>query len=210
MNVVVVGGHSRNIGKTSVMAELIRRVRPPDWAAVKITQYGHGLCSLNSEPCSCDPGKHSFALTEERIRAGRGDTRRLLRAGARRSLWLRVREGQLPRAFPALLRALRREKWVMIESNSILGLLAPALYLFVLDRFQRDFKASAQKYLGRADALITIGEPSDANPWPEVDVRLLESKPIFTVSPPEYSNEDLNRFVRQKLGLPENAQRFAG
>ena len=42
---VVVGGHSRNIGKTSVVAGLIRKLRDRKWTAVKITQYGHGVCS---------------------------------------------------------------------------------------------------------------------------------------------------------------------
>ena len=42
---VVVGGHSRNIGKTSVVAGIIRKLRGRQWTAVKITQYGHGVCS---------------------------------------------------------------------------------------------------------------------------------------------------------------------
>lgn len=201
MTTVVIGGHSRNIGKTSIMAELIRRVRPPEWAAVKITQYGHGVCSIGGQSCSCDPGEHGFVLAEERTSSGRGDTRRFLQAGARRSLWLRVRQGQLSRAFPALLRALRSEKWVMIESNSILGLLDPSLYLFVLDPSRSDFKSSAEKHLGRANALVAIDSPSSGHPWPRVDAGLLGSKPVFQVSRPDYASEELNRFVRQKLGL---------
>lgn len=203
MKIIVIGGHSRNIGKTSVMAELIRCLRPPEWGAVKITQYGHGVYSPNGESCSCDPSEHGFTLTEERQRTGRGDTRRLLRAGARRSLWLRVGQDQLPRAFPSLLRALRPEKWVMIESNSVLGLVDPDLYLFVLNRSRRDFKASARKYLERADALVTIGSSVCSHPWSEVDAALFRNKPIFPVEPPNYGSEDLNCFVRQKLGLPE-------
>ena len=35
---VVVGGHSRNIGKTSVVSGLIRRLREYHWTALKITQ----------------------------------------------------------------------------------------------------------------------------------------------------------------------------
>jgi hypothetical protein len=204
MTAVVIGGHTRNIGKTSVMAELIRSIRPPEWAAVKITQYGHGVCSLNGEPCSCDPGAHGYLLTEERDRKGRSDTRRFLKAGARRSFWLRVRQAQLASAFPALMGVLRSEEWVMIESNSILGLLDPAVYLFVLDHSERDFKASAQKYLQRADALVTIGSPSRAHPWPGVDPRLLANRPVFPVSRPDYANDELNRFVRRRLGLVED------
>ena len=42
---VVVGGHSRNIGKTSVVAGLIRRLKHLNWTALKITQYGNGVCA---------------------------------------------------------------------------------------------------------------------------------------------------------------------
>jgi hypothetical protein len=201
MTSVIIGGHSRNIGKTSVMAELLRRVQPPDWAAVKITQYGHGVCSLDGEPCSCDPGEHGFVLTEEHERKGGGDTRRFLQAGARRSLWLRVRQGQLHRALPALLRALRREEWVMIESNSILGHIHPALYLFVLDPSQNDFKASARKYFERADALVVMGPAGPSHPWPGIETGLVNSKPAFRLKSPYELSDDFLHFVRQRLGL---------
>jgi molybdopterin-guanine dinucleotide biosynthesis protein len=205
MTSVIIGGHSRNIGKTSIMAELVRRVRPPEWTAVKITQYGHGVCSLDGEPCSCDPGEHGFVLTEEHERKGGGDTRRFLQAGARRSLWLRVRQGQLHRALPALLRALRREDWVMIESNSILGQINPALYLFALDPSQNDFKASALKYLERADAFVQIGPPRQEHSWPGVNKDLFGSKPAFHLARPDELTDELVQFVRQRLGLGGDA-----
>ena len=206
MTTVVIGGHSRNIGKTSVMVELIRRVRPPEWTAVKITQYGHGVCSLDGEQCSCDPGEHGFVLTEERERKGRGDTSRFLQVGARRSLWLRVRQGQLYRALPGLMRALRREEWVMIESNSILDHIQPALYLLVLDPSQSDFKATARKHLERADALIAIGPADFKYSWPDIDASLLSSKPVFQLARPDGLSDELIGFVRRKLGLGEAAQ----
>ena len=201
MKSVVIGGHSRNIGKTSVMAGLIRRLRPPEWAAAKITQYGHSVCSLDGEPCSCSPGDHAFVLTEERERNGRGDTSRFLQSGARRSLWLRVRQGQLPRALPALLRALHREEWVMIESNSILGHINPALCLFVIDPARNDFKASALKHLDRADAFIQVGTASYQHSWPGVNRDIISSKPMFRLSRAEEISEELINFVREKLAL---------
>lgn len=65
---VVVGGHSRNIGKTSVVSGLIRKLRSRKWTALKITQYGHGVCTSKGEPCGCETGtdpEHPFALSEE-------------------------------------------------------------------------------------------------------------------------------------------------
>ena len=188
------------------MVELIRRVRPPEWVAVKITQYGHGVCSIDGEPCYCDPGEHGFVLTEERERKGRGDTRRFLKGGARRSLWLRVRQGQLHRAIPVLMRSLSREEWVMVESNSILEHITPALYLFVLDPTKSDFKATARKYLERADALITIGPADSLHSRADMGASLLSNKPIFQLAHPSEITEELINFVRQKLGLVKEAQ----
>ena len=64
---VVVGGHSRNIGKTSLVAGLIRKLRDRKWTALKITQYGNGVCANHTVAagCGCEPsGGEEFALTE--------------------------------------------------------------------------------------------------------------------------------------------------
>ncbi|HET7841367.1 MAG TPA: hypothetical protein VFM21_07170 [Terriglobia bacterium] len=206
---VVIGGHSRNIGKTGVMAGLIYGLAPLGWTAVKITQYGHGICSLDGEPCGCAPSEHSYVLTEENDPEGRSDTCRFLAAGARRSLWLRVRQGQLAEAFPALEEWLDRSGWVMVESNSILELIDPRVYIAVMDSATRDFKASARKFLGRADAFVLTGSRFNARAWPEIGPQTLEGKPRFAVSSNRFHSEKLCRFVRQKLG-PARAEAPAG
>src|SRR5580698_2068550 len=55
MAIVVIGGHSRSVGKTSVVAGLIAALPAYHWTALKITQYGHGVCSLNGESCTAPP-----------------------------------------------------------------------------------------------------------------------------------------------------------
>ena len=66
MAIVVVGGHTRNIGKTSVVAGLIAAMPEMNWTAFKITQYGHGVCSADGEPCDCETADHTIAVSEER------------------------------------------------------------------------------------------------------------------------------------------------
>lgn len=189
------------------MAGLIRSLKSLNWTAVKITQYGHGICSHDGEPCGCAPTDHAFVLTEERDVAGHSDTCRFLSAGAQRALWLRVREGQLAEGFPLLEQAWGQDEWVMIESNSVLNLMKPSLYLVVLDSSQGDFKPSALNFLDRADALILIGTCLDnfAGAWPMVRPGIIENKPKFPLAPGYYSSPTLCRFVRQKLlGPGEN------
>ena len=208
MQVVVVGGHARNIGKTSVMAGLIRSLREFPCTAVKITSYGRGACSLHGHECDGEPAEHSFILTEEKNPRGRGDTCRLLAAGARRALWLRIREGQLAEAVPVLIRELAGDELVMIESNSILDFLNPALYIAVLDSLKPDFKASARRFLARADALVPVGPRPNVDAWAGIDPRMFEGKPVFRATAPDYFNPDLCRFVRERLSLSVRANRI--
>ena len=110
MATIVIGGHSRSVGKTSVVAGLIRALPERRWTAVKITQYGHGICSADGAPCDCATDDHSWAITEEGRRgqeAGsskgkESDSARFLSAGAQRSLWVRTRQGMLAEAMPKL------------------------------------------------------------------------------------------------------------
>src|SRR5262249_43143795 len=159
-------------------------------------------------PCGCAPKYHPFVLSEEQDARGRGDTCRYLAAGARHALWLRVRQGQLAEAFPAICEALGGADYVVIESNSILGFLRPAGYLVVLDSSARDFKASAVRHLASADALVPVEARFDPAAWPGLDLRLLNEKPVFPVTPPHYASSHLSRFVWNKLGLPDTDWRY--
>ena len=108
MAIIVIGGHSRSVGKTSVVAGLISALPEFDWTAVKITQYGHGVCSANGEACDCATADHSWAISEERDRSGESDTSRFLVAGAAQALWVRTEQGRLAEAMPALRQRLRK------------------------------------------------------------------------------------------------------
>src|SRR5579859_1284053 len=151
MAILVVGGHSRNVGKTSVVAGLIAALAERQWTAVKITQFGHGICSVNGEACGCATEEHTVAISEERDRSGKSDTSRFLLAGAQRSLWVRTKQGFLAEAMPALRQRLAGCANVMMESNSVMKFLHPDLYLTVLDPATADFKASAREFLDLAD-----------------------------------------------------------
>src|ERR1700726_2288885 len=154
MPILVIGGHTRSVGKTSVVAGLIAALPGFHWTALKITQYGLGVCSANGAPCDCATADHSFAVSEERDRSGESDTSRFLVAGADHSWWVRTEQGHLAEAMPRIRKILATTQNAIIESNSILRFMKPDLYLTVLDPQTADFKASAQTFLDRADAVL--------------------------------------------------------
>jgi hypothetical protein len=198
MAIVVIGGHSRSVGKTSVVAGLISALPEFDWTAVKITQYGHGICSANGEACDCATGDHSWAISEERDRSGESDTSRFLVAGAAHALWVRTEQGRLAEAMPTLRRRLEGARNVVIESNSILKFLRPDLYLTVLDPSTADFKNSARELLDRADAAILHEAPSGPT-WQSVSLKPVADRPIFRITPPPYVTPEIVNFVRLNL-----------
>ena len=202
MAIVVVGGHSRNVGKTSVVAGLIARMQFQDWTAVKITQFGHGVCSVTTEPCECalNESEHAWSIDEEHDRSGKSDTSRFLVAGAKRVLWARTKQGMLAEAMPALRAEIMKSSNVIIESNSIMKFIRPDVYLTVLDFAQPDFKATALEFLDRASAIVLHTEGADAAPkWDSVSLKLIANKPVFRVTPPGYVTDEIVEFVRRRM-----------
>lgn len=202
MAIIVVGGHSRNVGKTSVVAGLIACLPHLRWTAIKITQYGHGFCTADGAPCDCVTDNHTLAFSEERDPASGTDTARYLHAGAARALWVRTRQGMLAQAMPRLRKELAAARNVILESNSVLQFLRPDLYLAVLDPATADFKSSARLYLDRADALLiraTALQPQ----WTGVSARLIDGKPQFAIGPGsptgEWMTDAVVEFVRARV-----------
>jgi len=203
--IVVVGGHSRSVGKTSVVAGLISALREFEWTAVKITQYGHGVCSADGAPCDCATADHSWAITEEKKRDAESDTSRFLVAGAARAFWVRTEQGRLAEAMPALRQRLERSRHVIVESNSVLKFLYPDLYLTVLDPDTEDFKTSAREFLDRADAVVLRGRSKTGAAWRGVSLKPVAERPVFRITPPPYVTPEIVEFVRRSVGAARRA-----
>jgi hypothetical protein len=171
---IVIGGHTRSIGKTELVCDVLRAFPEQNWIAGKITQFGHGVCAKNGENCGCAPDEHSYAISWEKSANTGTDSSRFLAAGAKRSFWLRTKQGFLAEGLP-LLRGLLSENLngdfagdgtdlpaLIVESNSLLQFVQPSLYFAVLDPTREDFKDSARKFLDRADAVVLHQK---AEPW---------------------------------------------
>lgn len=203
MALVVVGGHTRSVGKTSVVAGLIAALPERRWLAIKITQFGHGVCAVNMDSCDCAPQGHGWAISEEQDRSGKSDSSRFLAAGAVRALWVRTKQGMLAEAMPGLRRELAGAENAIIESNSVLRFLRPDLYLPVLDPATTDFKATSREFLDRASAVVLHQPPPSGFAWDGVSLRPVADRPIFYIRPPQYVTPEIVKFVREQLAALE-------
>ncbi|HEY2459592.1 MAG TPA: hypothetical protein VGI16_02245 [Candidatus Acidoferrum sp.] len=208
--VIVVGGHTRSIGKTQLVCDLIGAYPQANWVAGKITQYGHGVCAQNGENCDCAPDDHVCAISWETKNDTGTDSARFLTAGAKRSFWLRTKQGFLAEGLPLLRKALREcgdapggeTRNLILESNTLLQFVRPALYLMVLHPGKDDFKDSAKIQLDRASAFV-LRKPLSAaagnggSPWLQISTSLLGTKPQFL----QEEGENLPKDLRSRVDI---------
>lgn len=226
--VLVIGGHTRSIGKTQLVCDVVRAFPKVAWTAGKITQYGHGVCAQNGHDCDCAPDEHISAFNWESHPQSGTDSARFLAAGARRSFWLRTKQGFLAEGLPLMRNALSatghtslnsqaagdahadpedHPSALILESNSLLQFLKPSLYFAVVDPSRGDFKDSARAALDRADAIVLRGpmNPASAEPaWLKLPAALLRLKPSVTQREGEPLPEPLYVLVERILQAPPN------
>ena len=216
---VVVGGHTRSIGKTQLVCDIIAAFPKTEWIAGKITQYGHGVCAQNGENCDCAPEEHVCALDWETKADTGTDSARFLAAGAKRSFWLRTKQGFLAEGLPLLRDALREidnaagdgeNRAVILESNSLMQFVKPSLYFAVIDPLREDFKESAQVALDRAHALVLRGDVGGDRPpapfWMKLPAKLLQEKPSVIQREGQPLPGPLEVLVHRMLDAPGGAQ----
>jgi hypothetical protein len=185
MAVIVVGGQTRGVGKTSVVCSLIVALRERQWTAVKLSSHGHS---------------DGVEVREELSAGSDTDSARYLAAGAVQSFYISVPEGSLWRAVPRVLDILAGAANAMVESTSVLAYLRPELALAVVDPAAGEVKKSLQRLMARFDAVVTPREGPLG--WL---LQELDAKPRFVIRPPEYGSEDLSAFVREMLGNKTSA-----
>jgi hypothetical protein len=186
---IVVGGHARKVGKTSVAAALISAFPDRRWTAVKISSHVHGLPGTGVGDCD---------IFFETSRSGNSDSSRYLSAGASKSLWVRAREEIYGSAVRQLLPLIQSDPLVLIESNRILDYIEPDLCIMVLKYDVGDFKDSARKILAKADAAVVVSCASPSAPWEGV-AEALAGIPVFTAADPQTLPEELIDFVSSKI-----------
>jgi hypothetical protein len=218
--VIVVGGHTRTIGKTQLVCDIIAAFPEAWWIAGKITQYGHGVCAQNGHDCDCAPDEHICAISWEESASTGTDSSRFLAAGAQRSFWLRTKQGFLAEGLPIFRDALNDAMptvdrgngenadgpiALVIESNSLMQFVKPSLFFAVLDPAKEDFKDSARAALDRADALVVRGEAVTAGHepiWMKLPAKLLREKPSVSPREGEPLPEPLEVLVKRALEAP--------
>ena len=187
--VVAVSGFSSNVGKTTLVCELLRRL--PGWEAIKITRGHYRSCGRDPVGCCVS----DLIREDPVIRSGRAanyeagkDTGHFWDAGASNVHWVIVKDDQVERGIKEAL-ALVKAEGVVIEGNSFLDYVTADLVIMCARADGGKVKPSARAALLKSNVLYLSSLEEDAasarRQFEEWQARLtidlhFDGLPIFT------------------------------
>ena len=177
--VVGVGGFTSNVGKTTLMCELLRAF--PGWEAIKTTRGHYRSCGKDPHACCV-----SHLLSEEPvIRSGREktyeagkDTGRYWDAGASNVHWLIATDEQVEKGINEALSHVV-SNGVFIEGNSFSEFIRPDYFVMVRRRGLDQIKKSAKAALPRASAVYVSDDDSTLGASDHLRVFSASSLPLL-------------------------------
>jgi len=151
--IIAVSGFSSEVGKTTLMCDLLRAL--PGWESIKVTRGHYRSCGRDPHTCCV-----SDLLSDEPvIRSGRDqnyalgkDTGRYWDAGAANVHWVIVTDEQIERGIKEAVERVT-SPGVFIEGNSILEFLKADLVLMVSRASGGKIKGSARRALTHSSAI---------------------------------------------------------
>jgi molybdopterin-guanine dinucleotide biosynthesis protein len=186
---VAVGGFSSEVGKTTLLCELLCAF--PGWEAIKMTRGHYRSCGKDPHACCV-----SHLLGDEPlIRSGRAqtfaagkDTGRYWDAGASNVHWAIVTDNQVEQGIKLALERVQAAG-VLIEGNSFLKFIDVDFAVMVARAEGCKIKASARHVLPKSSALYLFDADTDAPlarerfaAWCEgsADRKLISALPVYT------------------------------
>jgi molybdopterin-guanine dinucleotide biosynthesis protein len=183
--IVSISGLSSNVGKTTLMCELLQRFR--GWEAIKISRGHYRSCGKDPKACCISPllGERPQIFSGEHETCVQGkDTGRYWEAGAANVHWLICTNEQLEEGSQAALSGVR-STGVFIEGTSFLKFI-PADYSIMVVRHNLDeIKSTALRVADKISAFYLSDSLGDEkmfaaiqNRYARRNVRLAE-KPVY-------------------------------
>src|SRR5437868_12914787 len=151
--IVAVSGFSSNVGKTTLVCELLRQL--PGWEAIKLTRGHYRSCGRDPVGCCVS----DLLRDEPVVRSGREanyeagkDTGRFWDSGASNVHWVIVKDGQVEQGINGALSRVEAEG-VIVEGNSFLEYVTADLAIMCARAEGGKIKPSARRTLARSDFL---------------------------------------------------------
>jgi hypothetical protein len=201
--IIGVGGFTSEVGKTTLLCELLRAF--PGWEAIKTTRGHYRSCGKDPHACCVS---HLLA-NEPVIRSGREltyaagkDTGRYWDSGAANVHWLIATEAQVA---AGINQAIQRVKspGVFVEGNSFTEFVDPDFFIMVARQDDLRIKPTARRALDRVSAVYLSSETDAGANGGRQHVREFLSQSIGEADRnwPIFSHAELPQLIDRLLEL---------
>jgi molybdopterin-guanine dinucleotide biosynthesis protein len=202
--IVAVSGFSSNVGKTTLVCELLRQL--PGWEAIKLTRGHYRSCGRDPAGCCVS----DLLRDEAVVRSGREanyqigkDTGRFWDCGAANVHWVIAKDDQVAQGITEALARVEADG-VIVEGNSFLEYIKADLAIMCARSEGGKIKPSARRAIARSDFLyLSTLEQTAAEARKQFDQFCSElSIPFDLSSVPIVTHEDM-RAVLSEIYRPE-------
>jgi hypothetical protein len=156
-NILLVAGTGRNVGKTSFICEVIRKVSDQQKVvAVKISphahkkSYGEDLLKSNN----------NFIISEETDLDSKKDSSRMLRAGAHQVFYIQALDYDLSIVFEELNKLIPDDSAIICESGGLRFIIEPGLFIVCKGNQQSEMKERLKELTHTVDEFVVLNENS--------------------------------------------------
>ena len=171
MALILVGGQTKDIGKTTLVCNILKAFPNVNWIALKITTHSHEVhgCNLRAEA----PG---WRLWEQAQNGVNSDTARFVSAGARHAFLLQLDSKNMNQSCLEAFERFPPATHIIVESTSAAEFLRSDFSVLAINLKRADFKSAAREQLRRVDAIVCNGRPEQAS-------RRFPGMPVFEATP---------------------------
>jgi len=153
----MIGSTGRNSGKTTFASQAIKhfsKTRPVIGLKVTTINEGHA-CPRGAGGCGvCGAVKDAYELIEETNTNIEKDTSLLLRSGAKKVYWLKVKRPHLEKGIAEFVEKIDSESLIICESNALRNVVQPGMFLMIDNEEEGLAKPSAASVMHMADEVF--------------------------------------------------------
>ena len=189
MPIIIVSGHTRKVGKTTVVAGLIKAFSEYPWIALKVSTHWHSKSSSGE----------GLVIYEEKNVGQESDSSRFLDAGAKRSFWVQIQECRMESMMPQLQPILQSSPFVIIEGNNILKHVSADIHIMVANCNLAEIKESARRLLDQLDILLVINSKSSLFSWKNVLGNSPKGISLFETQDPQILPPAFLSLIRSRI-----------
>ena len=162
---LVIGGATRNVGKTTLTCRIIEKFSKQNKIiGVKIKTIYENDNFFHGKDKKPLKKNENFRICEEKITNLSSDGEKMLKAGAERVFKIKTKNNWLKSAFVELQKIASKDYCFICESNSLVEVIKPSVYILIMKKNSTDIKPSAKKNKNLANKIIfTDGKNHDFN-----------------------------------------------